>query len=117
MQLNCRYRAPSLTTGSMGWGTGGVGQGKRSGNYSIDIGVKKSFLNKSLVLSLNTRNLISSYRTKVHTYSYRQHNGYDAYSIRQNSRINISLSISYKINNYKKRPVKTIGDDEGEDME
>lgn len=117
LQLNCRYRAPSLTTGSMGWGTGGVGQGKRSGNYSIDIGVKKSFLNKSLVLSLNTRNLISSYRTKVHTYSYRQYNGYDAYSIRQNSRINISLSISYKINNYKKRPVKTIGDDEGEDME
>ncbi len=113
LQLNCRYRAPSLTTGSMGWGSGGVGQGKRSGNYSIDFGLKKSFLKKSLVVALNVRNLISSYKTKIITYNYGQNSGYDAVSIRERTRFNISLSVSYKINNYKIRKEKMPTDDGG----
>ncbi|MBO4646291.1 MAG: TonB-dependent receptor [Bacteroidales bacterium] len=114
LQLNFRYRAPSITTGSMGWGSGGVGQGKQSGNYSLDFAVKKSFLNKSLVVSLNCRNLVNSYKNKIETYSYRNNYGYHAYSIRERGRLNISLSISYKINNYKKRMEKTMGGDSEE---
>lgn len=117
LQLNFRYRAPSITTGSMGWGSGGVGQGKQSGNYGLDLGVKKSFLNKALVVSLNIRNLVSSYRNKIETYSYRENYGYHAYSVRERGRFNISLSISYKINNYKKRMEKQLdNDDYPEDM-
>ena len=117
LQLNFRYRAPSITTGSMGWGSGGVGQGKQSGNYGLDLGVKKSFLNKALVVGLNIRNLVSSYRNKIETYSYRENYGYHAYSVRERGRFNISLSISYKINNYKKRMEKQLdNDDYPEDM-
>lgn len=117
IQLNFRYRAPSITTGSMGWGSGGVGQGKQSGNYSLDLGVKKSFLNKALVVSLNVRNLVSSYKNKVETYSYRENYGYYAYSVRERGRFNISLSVSYKINNYKKRMEKILdNNDYPEDM-
>lgn len=117
IQLNFRYRAPSITTGSMGWGSGGVGQGKQSGNYGLDLGVKKSFLNKALVVSLNIRNLVNSYRNKIETYSYRENYGYHAYSVRERGRLNISLSVSYKINNYKKRIEKQLGnDDYPEDM-
>ena len=117
IQLNFRYRAPSITTGSMGWGSGGVGQGKQSGNYGLDLGVKKSFLNKSLVVSLNIRNLVNSYRNKIETYSYRENYGYHAYSVRERGRLNISLSISYKINNYKKRMEKQFDNgDYPEDM-
>lgn len=118
LQLNFRYRAPSITTGSMGWGSGGVGQGKRSHSYSLDLGVKKSFLNKALVVSLNIRNLVSSWKSEIKTYSFRPNYGYYAYSIRERGRFNISLSISYKINNYKKRQEKQNGsDDYPEDME
>lgn len=106
LQLNFRYRAPSLTTGSMGWGTGGVGQGKRSGSYSLDFGVKKSFFKKSFIVNLNVRNLLCSYKTNVVTYSHREGNGYDARSIREKSGLQISLTLSYKINNYKKRQEK-----------
>ena len=117
IQLNFRYRAPSITTGSMGWGSGGVGQGKQSGNYGLDLGVKKSFLNKALVVSLNIRNLVNSFRNKIETYSYRENYGYHAYSVRERGRLNISLSVSYKINNYKKRIEKQLGtDDYPEDM-
>lgn len=119
IQVNFRYRAPSITTGSMGWGTGGVGQGKRSHNYSLDLGLKKSFLKKSLVVSLNIRNLVSSWKSEIETYSYRENYGYHAYSIRERGRFNISLSVSYKINNYKRRAEKSgMGnDDYMEDME
>lgn len=117
LQLNFRYRAPSITTGSMGWGSGGVGQGKQSGNYGLDLGVKKSFLNKALVVGLNIRNLVSSYRNKIETYSYRENYGYHAYSVRERGRFNISISISYKINNYKKRMEKQFDNgDYPEDM-
>lgn len=112
LQLNFRYRAPSITTGSMGWGSGGVGQGKQSGNYSLDFAVKKSFLNKALVVSLNCRNLVSSYKNHIETYSYRSNYGYYATSIRERGRFNLSLSISYKINNYKKRMEKMSGEGE-----
>lgn len=112
LQLNFRYRAPSITTGSMGWGSGGVGQGKQSGNYSLDFAVKKSFLNKALVVSLNIRNLVNSYKNHIETYSYGVNNGYYATSLRERGRLNISLSISYKINNYKKREERNAGDND-----
>lgn len=117
IQLNFRYRAPSITTGSMGWGTGGVGQGKRSGSYSLNFGVKKSFLDKALVVSLNIRNLVSSYKSKIVTYMYRDNYGYDAVSIRERGWFNVSLSVSYKINNYKKRKEMPIDSGEEPDEE
>jgi outer membrane receptor protein involved in Fe transport len=103
LQLNFRYRSPSITTGSMGWGSGGVGQGQRSGSYSLNFGVKKSFFSKNLVVSLNIRDLLYNRYTKVHTYSFDEESGYDAWSIREHDSFQVTLSLTYKINNYKKR--------------
>lgn len=115
IQLNFRYRSSSLTTGSMGWGSGGVGQGRRSASYSLGLGVKKGFLDNSLVASLNIRNLIYNPQTRIQTYSHDVTNGYDAYSIRENSSFQINFSVSYKINNFKKRIERHTTDGEVEE--
>ena len=117
MQLNFRYRSASLTTGSMGWGTGGVGQGRRSASYSLGLGVKKGFFNNSFVVSLNVRDLIYRKNTETHTYAYEETNGYDALSIRQNSSFQVNISLTYKINNFKRRMDKHTGGMDEEMME
>lgn len=103
LQMNFRFRSASLTTGSMGWGTGGVGQGRRSPTYSLNVGAKKGFFNNNFVVSLNIRNLLYRRNTDVHTYSYEETNGYDAYSTRRNSAFQATVSLTYKVNNYKRR--------------
>lgn len=102
-QLNFRFRSASLTTGSMGWGTGGVGQGRRSPSYSLGLSVRKSFFDKKFTVSLNIRDLIYRKNTVVHTYSFEDDQGYDATSTRTNSQFQAYLTLSYKINNFKQR--------------
>lgn len=132
IQLDFRYRSPSLTAGSMGWGTHGIGQGRRSANYRMNLGVKKGFLNNSLVLSLNIRNMLyfipkvrqmqveSWQNCAVFDETYEPdplaQSGYHSYSIRENEGFNISLSLTYKLNNYRNRQPKVSADDsyEGE---
>lgn len=48
-QLSARYRSPRV-----------VAQGETSHSYSIDLGLRKSFLNKQLVLALNVRDILNS---------------------------------------------------------
>lgn len=131
LQLSFRYRSPSLTSGSMGWGTHGIGQGRRSASYRLNLGLKKSFLNNSLSVSLNIRNMlyfipkvrqmqISSWQNcAVYDEYYEPNggNGYYSYSIRENEGFNVSLNVTYKLNNYRQRMQKSnSGDDyfEGE---
>ena len=125
IQLNFRYRSSTLTAGSMGWGTGGVGQGRRSPSYRMSLGVKKGFLDNSLVLSLNVRNLLywipAIRQTKVESWSgLDEPTGYYSYSIRENNGSQISFNITYKFNNYKNRQQRQNADDynegEGGDM-
>lgn len=117
IQLNFRFRSRSLTTGSMGWGTGGVGQGKRNANYSLNFGLKKSFFNKQLSISLNIRNLIYNPVTKIHSYSHEATQGYDSYSERFRSAYQTNLTITYKLNNYKRRMDEFNGGEEEYMME
>lgn len=133
IQLNFRYRSSSLTAGSMGWGMHGVGQGRRSAHYRLDLGVKKGFLNNSLVLSLNIRNMlyfipkvrqmqIASWQNCAVYDEYYEPNfdsmsGYYSYSVRENEGFNISLNLTYKLNNYRNRQTKISSDDEYEGME
>ena len=114
LQLNFRYRSPGLTVGSMGWGNNGVGQGKRSARYNMSLGVKKGFFNNNFTIALNIRNLIYNRKNNIHTYSYGEANGYDAYSIRYRDGLQINLSLSYKFNNYKKRQERNTPDEYGE---
>lgn len=119
IQLNFRYRSSTLTAGSMGWGTGGVGQGRRSPTYRTSLGIKKGFLDNNLVLSMNVRNLLywipGVRRTEVESWSgLGEPSGYYSYSIRENDGFNISLNLTYKFNNYSSRKQRVTEDEYGE---
>lgn len=115
IQLNFRYRSSSLTAGSMGWGTRGIGQGRRSANYNLNLGVKKGFLKNTLVVSLNVRNLLY-YIPKVRVMEIESWQGLDepigyySNSIREFDGFDMSINVTYKLNNYKMRSQK-ISDD------
>lgn len=128
IQLNFRYRSPSLTAGSMGWGTRGIGQGRRSASYRADFGLKKGFLNNSLVVSLNVRDFLyfipkvremrvaSWQNCFVYDESYEPNadatSGYYSYSVRERDGFNISLNLTYKLNNYRTRQQHSISEEE-----
>jgi len=105
LQLNFRFRSRSITTGSMGWGGGGVGQGRRNAQYSLNFGVKKSFLkSNAMSVSLNIRDLIYNPRTIVTSYDYtKPTNGYYSTSTRWRSVLQANLTLTYRLNNYKQR--------------
>jgi len=106
IQLNFRFRSRSITTGSMGgWYGGGVGQGRRNAQYSLNFGVKKSLLkNNAMSISLNIRDLIYNPKTIVNSYDYTQpYSGYYSTSTRWRSSFQANLTVTYKLNNYKVR--------------
>ena len=104
LQLNFRFRSRSITTGSMGWGGGGVGQGRRNAQYSLNFGVKKSFLKNAMSVSLNIRDLIYNPKTVVTSYDYTKvTNGYYSTSTRYRSSFQMNLTLTYRLNNYKQR--------------
>ena len=46
-----------------------IAQGYRRSNGSLDLGLRKTFLNRSLVVALSCRDLLNSRRWKTHTFS------------------------------------------------
>ncbi len=127
LQLDFRYRSSSLTSGSMGWGTGGVGQGRRSATYWLNMGAKKGFLDNSLVVSLNVRNILyfipkvrqmqikSWQNCAVYDEDYEPNagsTGYYSSSLREHEGFNISLNVTYKLNNYKNRQQKSYSEED-----
>jgi hypothetical protein len=117
IQLNFRFRSRSITTGSMGgWFGGGVGQGRRNAQYSLNLGVKKSLLkDKAMSISLNIRDLIYNPNTIIHSYDYTKPNsGYYSTSKRYRSFLQANLTVTYKLNNYKQRREQTREVDTGE---
>ena len=106
IQLNFRYRSRSITTGSMGgWFGGGVGQGRRNAQYSLNFGIKKSLLkNNAMSISLNIRDLIYNPKTIINSYDYtRANSGYYSTSTRWRSFFQMNLTVTYRLNNYKMR--------------
>jgi outer membrane receptor protein involved in Fe transport len=115
LQLNFRFRSRSITTGSMGWGGGGVGQGRRNAQYSLNLGIKKSFLKNTMSVSLNIRDLIYNPKTVVTSYDYTNpKNGYYSTSTRYRSALQANLTLTYRLNNYKQRREQMRDVDTGE---
>jgi hypothetical protein len=116
LQLNFRYRSKSITTGSMGFHGGGIGQGRRNAQYSLNFGVKKSFLkNNAMSVSLNIRDLIYNPKTIVTSYDYTKANsGYYSNSERWRSAFQMNLTLTYKLNNYNQRREQQRDVDTGE---
>ena len=128
LQLNFRYRSPTLTSGSMGWHMQGIGQGRKSAMYRLNLGLKKGFLDNNLVVSLNIRNLlyfipvvrqmqVESWQNCFVNDEYWERdddarNAYYSFSIRENEGFNISLNVTYKLNNYHNRQQRISSEEE-----
>lgn len=100
IQLKGRYRSKRLIT-----------QGSRRPSYSMDIGVRKSFFNKKLILALNCRDLLDSKRNKSETesdtfYQYSE-------NWRHSRKFNFTVTWAFGKNNAKKS--KRQREDDGND--
>lgn len=103
IQLTANYNSPMITTGSMGgfgWG-GGSGQGRIDQQWSMDIGFKMLFFKKNMTLSLRVSDIFATRKSNIYTYGSSESLSFEAYSFRQRDSRQISLSLSYKINNYR----------------
>lgn len=97
-QISARYRSPRV-----------VAQGTTSHSYSIDLGLRKTFLNKQLALALNVRDLLDSRARKGTTWG----DGFWQYQERRWHSRSIGLTLTYNFGNNAKRDGR---DDKREDM-
>lgn len=87
-QLSARYRSPRV-----------VAQGQTEHRYAIDMGLRKTFLNKQLALALNLRDILNSRARRNTTWG----DGFWQYQEKQWHSRTISLTLTYNFgNNYSK---------------
>lgn len=91
-QISGRYRSPHVTA-----------QGSTDHNYSFDIGLRKTFLDRRLALAFNVRDILNSRARRRYNYG----DGFWQYSInRWNSRV-VSLTLTYNFGNTKPKRNET----------
>ena len=121
IQLSANYRSPTITLNSMGMGMGGgggmiiigAGQGKMSAIWGIDLGVRKSFLNKSLSVSLRVSDIFNTRQSSVTSVG----TGYTSEMYRYRDSRQLWLTVTYSIQNYKsKRQQEREFESEFDDM-
>ena len=90
-QVTGRYRSKQVTA-----------QGYRKPSYNIDLGLRKTFLNKKLTLAVNCRDLLNSRRwknyTESETFTRHQENWHNGRSVR------FTLTWNFGNNGSKRRP-------------
>ena len=97
-QIRANYRSPRV-----------VAQGTTSHSYSIDIGLRHTFLNKQLALALNVRDLLDSRARRNTTWG----DGFWQFSENRWHSRSISFTITYNFGNQQRRPGKPDGDMSG----
>ncbi len=94
-QLTGRYRSPRV-----------VAQGTSSHSYSIDLGLRKTFLDRKLALAFNIRDILNS-RARSNT---KWGEGFWQFSEnRWNSR-SVGVSLTYNFGNMRQKPPKRMSD-------
>lgn len=105
LQLSGRYRARQVIT-----------QGYRKANFSMDFGLRKTFLDKKLTLALNCRDLLNSRKFENYTSS----DTFTRYQKNWRSGRTVNVSLTWNFGNMKaKAPKKKIDNSasgESEDM-
>ena len=98
-QATGRYRSRQVIT-----------QGHSDPSYAVDLGLRKSFLNKKLVLAVNCRDLLDSHKRKSYTesemftrYQENWHGG---------RRVNVSLTWNFGNMKQKRRPQQNMENQE-----
>lgn len=87
-QISANYRSPRV-----------VAQGTTSHSYSIDIGLRHTFLNKQLALALNVRDLLDSRARRSTTWG----EGFWQYGENRWHSRQISLTLTYNFGNQNRR--------------
>ena len=104
-QISGNYRSPRV-----------VAQGTTSHSYSIDVGLRHTFLNKQLALALNVRDLLDSRARRNTTWG----DGFWQFSENRWHSRTISLTLTYNFGNMQGRRKGRQGDDMmgvGDDMD
>ena len=100
-QISANYRSPRV-----------VAQGTTSHSYSIDLGLRHTFLNKQLALALNVRDLLDSRARRNNTWG----DGFWQFSENRWHSRSISLTLTYNFGNQQGRKRgRTDGDMGGSD--
>ena len=97
-QISANYRSPRV-----------VAQGTTSHSYSIDIGLRHTFLNKQLALALNVRDLLDSRARRNTTWG----EGFWQFSENRWHSRSVSLTITYNFGNQQRRQRSDKGDFNG----
>ena len=87
-QISANYRSPRV-----------VAQGTTSHSYSIDLGLRHTFLNKQLALALNVRDLLDSRARRNYTWG----DGFWQFSENRWHSRSISLTLTYNFGNQQGR--------------
>lgn len=87
-QLTGRYRSRQVVT-----------QGYRKANYSMDLGLRKTFFNKMLTLSVSCRDLLDSRRRKTYTGS----DTFTRYQERWRGGRNVNMTLTWNFGNMKQK--------------
>ena len=87
-QISANYRSPRV-----------VAQGTTTHSYSIDLGLRHTFLNKQLALALNVRDLLDSRARQNNTWG----DGFWQFSENRWHSRSISLTVTYNFGNQQRR--------------
>ncbi len=101
-QLTAAYRSPRV-----------VAQGTTSHSYSIDIGLRHTFLNKKLALALNVRDILDSRARRNTTWGGDDTIGFWQFSENRWHSRSISLTLTYNFGNQGRKRGRPDGDFEG----
>jgi outer membrane receptor protein involved in Fe transport len=99
LQLNLSYDSPSVTA-----------QGKTDERYYADFTARQEFLKKNLIITFKVADLFGT----RHRESYSYGDNFYEYSYRERESRVVSLTLSYRLNNFKQNPVFEQG--QGEDV-
>lgn len=102
VQVKGNYRSRQVIT-----------QGERKPGYGIDLGIRKSFMDKKLTVALNCRDLLDSRRWKTETSSDTFHQYSENW--RHSRKLNLNVTWTFGNNNKKKLPMGEDGRPEEED--
>ena len=94
-QLSAHYRSPRA-----------VAQGTSTHSYSIDLGLRKTFLDKKIALSFNVRDLLNSRSRRNTTWD----TGFWQYQDRRWNSRTISMDFTYNFGNMRQKPPKQMND-------
>ena len=114
IQLSANYRSPTITLNGMGMGMGGgggmimmgSGQGKMSAVWGVDLGFRKSFLKKSLSISLRVSDIFNTRQTHVTSKGNTADYKYISEMNRYRDSRQLWLTVTYSIVNYKTKRQK-----------